>query len=240
MYHFILTKNDRVIYLSRKEINISHLIGRNIMNKNQIKHIVFMGMTCALLLIAAIIYSLLYNEGRFVYEMDMSSYVFSVKDIPMLAVGVLIVIYVLYIVVICVKKALSRKNMDKTYSRTVSPYWGLCGFLGFAGFWTYYEFGQIYPFVFFIFFGFFGLFFEGKLSHTLEDELFQENKRKAEIRAYKTGFKLLFVVLWLMGIGMFSRNVEWCAIFMLISVSLIYALVLFLSNYWLYCYEKEE
>lgn len=240
MYHFILTKNDRVIYLSRKEINISHLIGRNIMNKNQIKHIVFMGMTCALLLIAAIIYSLLYNEGRFVYEMDMSSYVFSVKDIPMLAVGVLIVIYVLYIVVICVKKALSRKNMDKTYSRTVSPYWGLCGFLGFAGFWTYYEFGQIYPFVFFIFFGFSGLFFEGKLSHTLEDELFQENKRKAEIRAYKTGFKLLFVVLWLMGIGMFSRNVEWCAIFMLISVSLIYALVLFLSNYWLYCYEKEE
>lgn len=240
MYHFILTKNDRVIYLSRKEINISHLIGRNIMNKNQIKHIVFMGMTCALLLIAAIIYSLLYNEGRFVYEMDMSSYVFSVKDIPMLAVGVLIVIYVLYIVVICVKKALSRKNMDKTYSRTVSPYWGLCGFLGFAGFWTYYEFGQIYPFVFFIFFGFFGLFFEGKLSHTLEDELFQENKRKAEIRAYKTGFKLLFVVLCLMGIGMFSRNVEWCAIFMLISVSLIYALVLFLSNYWLYCYEKEE
>ena len=213
------------------------------MNKNQIKHIVFMGMTCALLLIAAIIYSLLYNEGRFVYEMDMSSYVFSVKDIPMLAVGVLIVIYVLYIVVICVKKALSRKNMDKTYSRTVSPYWGLCGFcgfLGFAGFWTYYEFGQIYPFVFFIFFGFFGLFFEGKLSHTLEDELFQENKRKAEIRAYKTEFKLLFVVLWLMGIGMFSRNVEWCAIFMLISVSLIYALVLFLSNYWLYCYEKEE
>ena len=32
----------------------------------------------------------------------------------------------------------------------------------------------------------------------------------------------------------------WCAIFMLISVSLIYALVIFLSNYLLYRYEKGE
>ena len=77
-------------------------------------------------------------------------------------------------------------------------------------------------------------------SHIVEDELFQENKRKAQLEAYKIGFKLLFVVIWLMAIGMFSRNVEWCAIFMLISVSLIYALVLFLSNYLLYRYEKRE
>ena len=102
------------------------------------------------------------------------------------------------------------------------------GFLGFGGFWTYYKFGEIFPFAFFIFFGFFSFFFEGKLSHILEDELFQENKRKAQLEAYKIGFKLLFVV------------VEWCAIFMLISVSLIYALVLFLSNYLLYRYEKRE
>ena len=65
----------------------------------------------------------------------------------------------------------------------------------------------------------------------------QENKRKAQLEAYKIGFRLLFVVIWLMGLGMFSRNVEWCAIFMLISVSLIYALVLFLSNY--YCKENK-
>lgn len=78
------------------------------------------------------------------------------------------------------------------------------------------------------------------ISHILEDELFQENKRKAQLEAYKIGFKLLFVVIWLMAIGMFSRNVEWCAMFMLISVSLIYALVLFLSNYLLYRYEKRE
>ena len=105
---------------------------------------------------------------------------------------------------------------------------------------VYYKFGEIFPFAFFIFFGFFSFFFEGKLSHILEDELFQENKRKAQLEAYKIGFKLLFVVIWLMAIGMFSRNVEWCAMFMLISVSLIYALVLFLSNYLLYRYEKRE
>ena len=72
------------------------------------------------------------------------------------------------------------------------------------------------------------------------ENVFQENKRKAQLEAYKIGFKLLFVVIWLMAIGMFSRNVEWCAMFMLISVSLIYALVLFLSNYLLYRYEKRK
>lgn len=213
------------------------------MSKKKIKQIIFMGVGIVALLIVGVVYSLLYNDGRWVKEMDMSNYVFSVKDIPMLAIGALIAIYALYIVVVFVKYVFSQKYQDEHYSRTISPYLGLCGifgFLGFGGFWTYYEFGEIFPFVFFIFFGFFGFFFEGKLSHTLEDELFQENRRKAQLKAYKIGFKLLFIVIWLMGMGMFSRNVEWCAIFMLISVSLIYGLVLFLSNYLLYRYEKGE
>lgn len=213
------------------------------MSKKQIKRIVFMGLGCAAVLIAAVIYSLLYNEGRWVKEMDMSAYVFSPKDIPMLAAGALIAVYAVYIMVLCVKNAFAKKYPDKKYTRTISPLLGFCGifgFLGFGGFWTYDKYGEIFPFVFFLFFGFFGFFFEGKLSHTLEDELFQENKRKAQLKAYKTGFSLLFIVIWLMGMGMFSRNVEWCAIFMLISVSLIYGLVLFLSNYFLYRYEKGE
>lgn len=213
------------------------------MSKKKINQIIFMGLGIVALLIVGVVYSLLYNDGRWVKEMDMSNYVFSVKDIPMLAIGALIAIYALYIVVVFIKYVFSKKYQDKHYSRTLSPYLGLCGifgFLGFGGFWTYYEFGEIFPFVFFIFFGFFGFFFEGKLSHTLEDELFQENRRKAQLEAYKIGFKLLFIVIWLMGMGMFSRNVEWCAIFMLISVSLIYGIVLFLSNYLLYRYEKGE
>ena len=178
------------------------------MSKKQIKKIIFMGVGCALLLIVGTIYSLLYNDGRWVKNMDMSEYVFSYKDIPMLVIGALIALYAIYIVIICFKNVFSKNSREKRYSRTISPYWGFC--------------------------------FEGKLSHILEDELFQENKRKAQLEAYKIGFKLLFVVIWLMAIGMFSRNVEWCAIFMLISVSLIYALVLFLSNYLLYRYEKRE
>ena len=187
------------------------------MSKKQIKKIIFMGVGCALLLIVGTIYSLLYNDGRWVKNMDMSEYVFSYKDIPMLVIGALIALYAIYIVIICFKNVFSKNSREKRYSRTISPYWGFCGM-----------------------FGFFSFFFEGKLSHILEDELFQENKRKAQLEAYKIGFKLLFVVIWLMAIGMFSRNVEWCAIFMLISVSLIYALVLFLSNYLLYRYEKGE
>ncbi len=213
------------------------------MLKKQMKRIILMGIACAALLIAGVTYSLLCNEGRWVKEMDMSEYVFSVKDIPMLAIGAVIAAYAVYIVVICAKAAFAKRQADRTYTRKVSPLWGLCGvfgFLGFGGFWTYHEYGQIFPFIFFVFFGLFGLFFEGKLSHTLEDELFQQNRQKAQLKAYKTGFVLLFAVIWLMGMGMFSHNVEWCAIFMLISISLIYALVLFLSAYFLYRYEKGE
>ena len=240
---FLLTSILNVIYLSHKDTKTSHLKGEINMSKKQIKKILFMGVGCALLLIVGTIYSLLYNNGRWVKNMDMSEYVFSYKDIPMLVIGALIALYAIYIVIICFKNVFSKNSREKRYSRTISPYWGFCGmfgFLGFGGFWTYYKFGEIFPFTFFIFFGFFSFFFEGKLSHILEDELFQENKRKAQLEAYKIGFKLLFVVIWLMAIGMFSRNVEWCAMFMLISVSLIYALVLFLSNYLLYRYEKRE
>ena len=84
----------------------------------------------------------------------------------------------------------------------------------------------------------FGLYFEGKLSHTMADEMYWEHKRAADAKAYKIGFQLLFVVLWLAGLGLFSRRVEWCAVFMLIACSLIYALVLFLSSYLLYRYER--
>src|SRR5699024_7096733 len=161
------------------------------------KRIIFMGLGCAALLIAAVINSLLYNEGRWVKEMDMSTYVFTPKDIPMLAVGVLIAAYAVYILVLCIRNAFSKKYSDKKYSMTISPLWGffgIFGFLGFVCFWTYDKYGEIFPFVFFLFFGFFGFFFEGKLSHTLEDELSQENKRKAQLKAYKTGFSLLFLV----------------------------------------------
>lgn len=212
------------------------------MNAKQKKKVILLGVILVMASILAIIHSLLFNEGRFIWKMDMSKYIFSVKDIPMLMILLLIFIYVIYIIVILVRNILSNKSSEEHYSRKLSPRLGICGvfgFAGFAGFWTYQVQGNIFPFMFFIFFGFFGFFFEGKLSHTLKDELYLENRRRASLKAYQIGFSLLFLVIWLVGMGVFSSNVEWCAIFMLISISLIYALVLFLSNYLLYRYEKE-
>ena len=130
------------------------------MSKKQIKRVILMGVGCAVLLVIGVIYSLIYNEGRWVTEMNLSDYAFSVKDIPMLIVGLLIALYTIYILVVGVKTIQAKKSINKMYSRTVSPLWGICGifgFLGFGGFWTYQEYGQIFPFIFFVFFGFFGI-----------------------------------------------------------------------------------
>lgn len=165
----------------------------------------------------------------------------------MLAVGVLIALWVLYVVVVTFKtvcKALfPQDSSTPSYTRKIRPFlgmFGICGFLGFLGFWTYSEYGVISPFLFFALLGLFGLFFEGKLSHTLEDELFQQNKTRADLKSYKTGFLLLVIVVLLSRWRIFTLHAEWCAIFLLISVSLIVALVLFQKNYLLYRYEKEE
>ncbi|MEE0510460.1 MAG: DUF3796 domain-containing protein [Peptococcaceae bacterium] len=194
-------------------------------------------------------YALAFNNGRFVHTMDLSAYTFQAKDLSMLIPGALLFCYVIYFLIVIwshVIKLMFTKEPSKDgrqYSRTVSPrfgWLGFCGFFGFAGFWTYANTGQIYPFFFFIFFGFFGVLFEGKLSHTLEDELFQENRRRAELKAYRIGFVLIYVVILLVGLGLFQRNIEWCAVFMLAAISLIYGLIIFLSNYLLYRYERME
>lgn len=201
------------------------------------------------LLLLGVAYSLAFNDGRWVYNMDLSTYTFQPKDLSLLIPGALLFCYVIYFLIVIWRHVIrlmfrpEPSEDGRRYSRTVSPKLGWCGFfgfLGFGGFWTYNTSGQIFPFIFFIFFGFFGLFFEGKLSHTLEDELFQENRRRAELKAYRIGFALVLIVIGLIGMGFFSRNVEWCAIFMLASLSLIFGLVLFLSNYLLYRYEKAE
>ena len=215
--------------------------------------------TCRRLVIGAIVvitlsllgaaYALAFNDGRFVYSMDLSTYTFQPKDLSMLIPGALVFCYVVYFLIAiwshAIKLMFTKEPSDdgRQYTRTVSPrfgWLGFCGFLGFGGFWTYAASGKIFPFVFFIFFGFFGFFFEGKLSHTLEDELFQENRRRAELKAYRIGFALLFIVIWLMGMGFFTRNVEWCAVFMLAAISFIYGLTIFLSNYLLYRYERMD
>lgn len=210
--------------------------------KSRLKKFIGIGMVLGLIFVCSTIYTLFYNEGRFIYPMDMAHYVFTIKDVPMIISIGLVIVYILYGVMWLFKHILLSKQEKSNYTRKLNPHLGLLGilgFLGFSGFWTYSQNKVMFPFIFFAFFGFFGFFFEGKLSHILEDELYQNNKREAEIKAYRIGFSLLFIVIWLVGMGMFTHHIEWMAIFLLISMSLIYALVLFLSQYLLYRLERD-
>lgn len=212
------------------------------MNKREIKHLIYMGIACTLLLVSSSIYAVLYNHSRLVEPMDFSTYTFDIKDTPMIVSGILFIAWIIYMVISIIKYSM-HKPVDPTHTKKLSPYLGFLGFFGFfgfAGFWTYSDLGVIYPFLFFTFFGFFGFYYDGKLSNTLRDELFEQNVKMASIKAYKTGFALLFIVIWGIGMGLLLNNLEWCAIFMLISISLIYALVLFLDKYYLYRLETEE
>ena len=217
------------------------------MSKKKIAVLVGMGLFCALALAAACIYSVLYNDSRWVAPMDLSTYEYRPGDLPMLAAGALLLVYILYLVVTILRAVWTIRRAERAatrhYTRPIRPWmglFGLTGLLGFLGFWIYAEMHVIFPFVFFVLFGLFGLYFEGKLAHTMEDEMYLEHKRRAELTAYRIGFGLLFVVLWLGGGSLFAHHVELCAVFMLISVSLITALVLGLSPYLLYRYETKE
>lgn len=212
------------------------------MTKKKIKNLILLGIGCMVVLALAVFHSVVYNESRLVEPTDVSEYVFRMKDLPMWIALFLVIFYVLYLVAVLFKVVWRNKTVEKNRTRNIHPMLGLCGFagfLGFLGFWTYWRFGIIYPCFAFVFFGFFGFYFEGKLSDTLKDELYEENEKRAELKAYKIGFILLFLTIWLIGGGILAWNLEWCAIFMLSSMSLIYGIVLFLSKYFLYRFETE-
>ena len=217
------------------------------MSKKKIAFLIGMGVVCALALAAACGYSVLYNDARWVAPMDLSRYEFRPGDLPMLAAGALLLGYILYLVVTVLRAVWAARRAEKTadrhYTRPIRPWmglFGLTGFLGFLGFWTYASYRVIFPFLFFVLFGLFGLYFEGKLAHTMMDEMYLEHRRMADLKAYRIGFILLFLSLWLGGGRLFADHVELCAVFMLAAVSLIYALVLVLCPYLLYRYETKD
>ena len=144
------------------------------MSRKQLKRTLLMGAGCAVFLLAGIVYSLLYNDGRWVMEMNLEEYVFSAKDIPMLAAGMLVALYAVYIAVVICRKALkglsTQKGLHQNYTRRVLPFlgaFGIFGLLGFSGFWTYHAHGIVSPFLLFALFGLFGLFFLRESFHTL-------------------------------------------------------------------------
>lgn len=207
------------------------------------KKLIYMGFACLLLLLGSTAYAIVFNESRLVVPTDFSNFTFTIKDIPMIVSILFITIYVIYLIVELFKFILKNKEQDESYTRQLSPklgYLGFFGLFGFFGFYTYATMKIIFPFVFFIFFGFFSFFYEGKLSNTLKDEMFKENEQKAQLNAYRFGFSLLFIMIWLIGMGLFQTNTELSAVFMILAVSCIYALVLFLSKYLLYKYETQD
>lgn len=213
------------------------------MSKKTIKYFVLGGIAVVLMLLCSVGYSVLFNQSRLVEPTDFNTYHFIIQDTPMVLSGLFLFLYVIVLIYQIVNAIASKKTNDNQHTRTISPklgYLGFAGFMGFSGFLTYSIDHTLFPFIFFTFFGFFGFFYEGKLSNILRDELFILNEKKAELSAYKIGFIILFFMIWLIGMGLFRNNTEWIAIFMVITVSCIYALVLFLSKYLLYRYETKE
>lgn len=133
--------------------------------------------------------------------------------------------------------------LSNNKTRKLNPklgFLGILGFMGFLGIWSYMLGKTVFPFIFFAFFGFFGFFFEGKLSNTFIDERFLENKRNAELKAYRLGFGLSFMVLIASSWGWLWSTNEAILIFLTISFALIFALVIFLQEYFLYKYDHED
>ena len=110
---------------------------------------------------------------------------------------------------------------------------GLLGFAGFLGIWTFRESREVFPFIFFSFFGFFGFFYEGKMSAQLMDERYLENRNAARLKAYRSGLGLAVMALLASSWSWLPDNDAKLA-FLTIALSLAFAAVLFLTEYWLY------
>lgn len=214
------------------------------MKKSKVAALICVGIACLAFLLGSVWYSLTFNEGRLVYPMDFSAYVFRANDLPMLLSVCLFAAYILFLAILLIYGILRAKQTAGAANRTrrLNPKLGLLGilgFFGFAGIWTYQSAGQIFPFVFFLFFGFFGFYFEGKMSGTFMDERFRENARRAQLAANKTGFICMFFLLLVVG-GRVLWSLEITAIVFTAGTALILALTLFLSEYLLYRYDQGD
>lgn len=214
------------------------------MKKYNWKFTVILGSIVALLLAAANWYAITFNERRLVDPTDLSEYVFRPQDLPMIAATALLILYVVYLWVLFIRFAAAsmKKRADYT-TRKLNPKLGLLGFtgfFGFLGFWSYNAYGDVTPFMFFAFFGFFGFFYEGKLSNTLMDERFRENRLRAELAAHRVLRVIVFLTLLLLGRGALLGSLEYTLIAVLVVLSLAFALNLFLCEYLLYRYDSSD
>lgn len=215
------------------------------MNKKNTKRTITMGIICVLLVAAASWYSITFNNSRLIEPTELSEYVFQTQDLPMIISGVLLVLYILHLFILLVTAISARKAREAATqtTRKICSKLGLLGFLGlvgFSGFWTYSIDKTIFPFIFFLFFGFFGFFYEGKMSNTLMDERYKENKMRASDTANKISLTIIFISVLILGQGKLMGNLEYTLIAIIIVIALSIALDIFLSEYLLYHYDHEE
>lgn len=76
------------------------------------------------------------------------------------------------------------------------------------------------------------------MSNTLKDERFQENVRRARLDAYGAGIQIIFLLVVANGLIDFPPELR--ASVLLVVLSLTMALVLFLQEYLLYRYDRQE
>lgn len=132
-------------------------------------------------------------------------------------------------------KSIKQKNVLKTNrTRKISPKLGFFGFFGFLGFMG--DWGRL------VFLGFFGFFFEGKMSDTLMDERYRENKVKAQLMALKAAFGIIIVAFLFLDLGEYFMimSIEHLLAVGQILIALSIALAIFLSEYLLYRYDHDE
>lgn len=214
------------------------------MKKNKVKVLIGCGIFCVLLMLISSWYAVKFNDSRLVVPMDFNSYVFQVKDLPMIISISLTCFYIFILfITLIVSIGRNRQKIERTNTtRKINPklgFLGLLGFLGFAGFWTYSVDGSVFPFVFFLFFGFFGFYFEGKMSGTFMDERFRENAIHAQLKAYKISFSVILIALVILCQGKLFGNLEYTLMTTIIVLSLALALGIFLSEYLLYRYDHD-
>ena len=217
------------------------------MKKFNGKLTIILAVVVVLLLAAASWYSITFNDWRLVAPMDFSDYEFRVQDLPMIVSSALFVLYALYLAVLLCGAILANKRrqaVDKT-TRKLNPKLGLlgfAGFFGFVGFWSYSTYHAVSPFVFFTFFGFFGFFYEGKMSNTLMDERYKENRVHAELTAHRVALSVTFLTLILLNLnaGALLGSLEFTLIAFTILISLAMALDMFLCEYLLYRYDSAD
>ena len=78
------------------------------------------------------------------------------------------------------------------------------------------------------------------MSNILMDERYIENKKNAQLQAYRIGFSITTITLIASSWGWLFRCNDGKLLFITISLSFAYGLVIFLSEYLLYRYDNND